>query len=55
MKLEAGVRIELTIGVLQFVRWVSRRTPVFLDVPLNDSDPENRPKSGTQWNALKRR
>jgi hypothetical protein len=51
--MEAGVRIELTIGVLQFVGWVSRRSPVFLDVPLNHYDPENCPKSGTQWNTLK--
>jgi len=55
LKLEAGVGIEPTIGVLQFVGWVSRRSLVFLDVPFNHYDPENRPKSGTQWNPLKQR
>src|ERR1035438_1432464 len=53
IKLEAGVRIELTIGVLQFVVCVPRRSPVFLSVPLNRTDPENCPKSGTRWNTLK--
>ena len=53
LEMEAGVRIELTIGVLQFVGLVSRRSLVFLNVPLCHADPENCPKSGTRWNALK--